>query len=279
MKELYDKVSYDLSKHLTRSYSTSFSLGIRSLSLELRDPIYAIYGFVRLADEIVDTFHDYDKRKLFERFKESVDMAIADRISVNPLLNSFQQVVHKYNIERELIDAFLYSMEMDLSKKDYDREDFDKYVLGSAEVVGLMCLHVFVNGSPQKYEELKPMGMRLGAAYQKINFLRDLAADYDKMGRSYFPEVDLMRFDESDKAKIEEEIEEDFMEGLRGIKLLPASSKFGVYLSFVYYYRLFRKIRGLPAKEVRKKRIRISNLRKYFLILKTYLRFRLNLVR
>ena len=278
MKALYDEVSYDLSKNLTKSYSTSFSLGIRFLAPGLRDPIYAIYGFVRLADEIVDTFHDYDKEKLFLRFKENVDLALEDRISVNPLLNSFQQVVHKYNIERELIDAFLYSMEMDLDKEDYDREDFDRYVLGAAEVVGLMCLHVFVNGEEEKYKHLKPMGMRLGAAYQKINFLRDLAADYDNMGRSYFPEVDLSNFTEEDKAVIEDEIEEDFMEGLKGIKQLPAGSRLGVYLSFVYYYRLFQKIRGLPAVEVRKKRIRLSNLRKYFLLLNTYLRFRLKMI-
>lgn len=278
MKVLYDKVSYDLSKSLTKSYSTSFSLGIRFLVPELRDPIYAIYGFVRLADEIVDTFHDYDKEKLFLRFKENVDSALADQISVNPLLNSFQEVVYKYNVERDLIDAFLYSMEMDLNKKDYDREDFDRYVLGSAEVVGLMCLHVFVNGDEEKYKMLKPMGMRLGAAYQKINFLRDLAADFDNMGRSYFPEVDLSNFTEKDKAVIEKEIDEDFMEGLKGIKLLPSGSRLGVYLSFVYYYRLFQKIRGLPAVEVRKKRIRISNLRKYFILLNTYLRFRLHMI-
>ncbi|MFW5819788.1 MAG: phytoene/squalene synthase family protein [Bacteroidota bacterium] len=278
MKALYDKVSYDLSKSLTKSYSTSFSLGIRFLSPELRDPIYAIYGFVRLADEIVDTFHNYDKEKLFLRFKENVNNALKDRISVNPLLNSFQEVVHKYNIEIELIKAFLDSMEMDLNKKDYDREDFDRYVLGSAEVVGLMCLHVFVNGDKKQYQHLKPMGMRLGAAYQKINFLRDLAADFDNMGRSYFPEVDLSNFTEEDKAVIENEIDEDFMEGLKGIKLLPSGSRLGVYLSFVYYYRLFKKIRGLPASEVRKKRIRISNLRKYFLLLNTYLRFRLQMI-
>lgn len=278
MKSLYDKVSYDLSKSLTKSYSTSFSLGIRFLGKELRNPIYAIYGFVRLADEIVDTFHDYDKEKLFQRFKENLDMALEDRISVNPLLNSFQEVVHKYNIERELIDAFLHSMEMDLNKKDYTRQDFDEYVLGSAEVVGLMCLHVFVNGSEEDYQRLKPMGMKLGAAYQKINFLRDLAADFDNMGRTYFPGIDLTSFSEEDKAKIEKEIDEDFMEGLNGIKKLPSSSKLGVYLSFVYYYKLFQKIRRLPAKEVRKKRIRISDLRKYGLLLNTYLKFRLNMI-
>jgi len=278
MKELYDKVSYDLSRELTKSYSTSFSLGIRFLGEPLRDPIYAIYGFVRLADEIVDTFHDYDKEKLFSRFKESLDLALSDRISVNPILNSFQAVVHRYNIERELIDQFLYSMEMDLSQKDYDREDFDKYVLGSAEVVGLMCLHVFVDGNDEEYKKLKPMGMKLGAAYQKINFLRDLAADFDNMGRTYFPEVDLANFSEEDKRIIEEEIDNDFMEGLKGIKLLPPSSKLGVYLSFVYYYKLFQKIRHLPAKEVRKRRIRISDLRKYFLLMNTYFKFRLNLI-
>ena len=278
MKSLYDKVSYDLSKSLTKSYSTSFSLGIQFLDKELRNPIYAIYGFVRLADEIVDTFHDYDKEKLFSRFRESVDMALEDRISVNPLLNSFQEVVHSYNIERELIDAFLHSMEMDLGKKDYTREDFDTYVLGSAEVVGLMCLHVFVDGDEKVYQELKPMGMKLGAAYQKINFLRDLAADFEGMGRAYFPGIDLKNFSEEDKAVIEEEIDEDFMEGLKGIKLLPAGSRLGVYLSFVYYYKLFQKIRSLPATEVRKKRIRISDLRKYLLLLNTYLKYRLNTI-
>ena len=278
MKIIYDKVSYDLSKSLTKSYSTSFSLGIRFLSKELRNPIYAIYGFVRLADEIVDTFHDYDKEKLFSRFRESLDLALEDRISVNPLLNSFQEVVHKYNIERELIDAFLHSMEMDLGKKDYTRDDFDTYVLGSAEVVGLMCLHVFVNGDEKKYHELKPMGMKLGAAYQKINFLRDLAADFEGMGRTYFPGIDLKNFSEEDKAVIEQEIEEDFMEGLKGVKMLPSGSRLGVYLSFVYYYKLFQKIRHLPAKEVRSRRVRISDLRKYFLLLNTWLKFRFNMI-
>ncbi len=277
-KVLYDKVSYDLSRSLTHSYSTSFSLGIRFLDPSLRDPIYAIYGFVRLADEIVDTFHDYDKETLFQRFKENLDHALKEKISVNPLLNSFQQVVHKYNIERELIDAFLYSMEMDLDKKQYDRENFEKYVLGSAEVVGLMCLHVFVNGNQEEYQKLKPMGMKLGAAYQKINFLRDLKADYEEMGRTYFPGVDLTNFNEEDKSRIEEEIEADFREGLRGIRMLPPESRMGVYLSFVYYYKLFEKIRRLPAKQVRRKRIRISNLRKYALLSSVYLRYRMNIL-
>ena len=253
-------------------------MGIRLLNPKLRAPIYAIYGFVRLADEIVDTFHDYDKEKLFLRFKQNLEHALEEKISVNPLLNSFQAVVHKYNIERELIDAFLYSMEMDLDKKDYDRKDFNKYVLGSAEVVGLMCLRVFTGGDEKVYQNLKPYGMKLGAAYQKINFLRDLKADFDGMGRTYFPQIDLDHFSESDKKIIEEEIHQDFMKGLEGIKMLPDSSRLGVYLSFVYYFKLFKKIQKLPAGKVRKKRIRISNFRKIILLLITYIRFKLKLV-
>ncbi len=268
MKSLYDNVSYKLSELLTKNYSTSFSLGIRFLSSELRPPVYAIYGFVRLADEIVDTFHDYDKQKLFRLFKESLDRALEDKISVNPLLNSFQQVVFKYNIEKELIDAFLFSMEMDLNQ----------YVLGSAEVVGLMCLRIFTEGSDEEYQKLKPFGMKLGAAYQKINFLRDLKADYDDMGRTYFPKVDLDNFHEKDKKFIEREIDQDFMKGLEGIKMLPDSSKMGVYLSFVYYYKLFQKIRTLSAEKVKEKRVRISNFRKFLLLFITYIRFKLGLV-
>ena len=278
MKSLYDKVSYDLSESLTKSYSTSFSIGIRFLDKELRAPIYAIYGFVRLADEIVDTFHDYDKEKLFRRFQESLDLALEDRISVNPILNSFQEVVHKFNIDREWIDTFMGSMEMDLEQKEYDPKEFKKYVLGSAEVVGLMCLHVFVNGDKQKFEELKPMGMKLGAAYQKINFLRDLNADFEGMGRTYFPCIDLSNFTEEDKKFIEKEIESDFKTGLEGIKKLPKASRMGVYLSYIYFYKLFKKIRRLPAEEVRKRRIRISDLRKYFLLMNTYFMFKLGKV-
>ena len=278
MKSLYDKVSYDLSESLTKSYSTSFSIGIRFLDKELRAPIYAIYGFVRLADEIVDTFHDYDKEKLFRRFQESLDLALEDRISVNPILNSFQEVVHKFNIDRVWIDTFMGSMEMDLEQKEYDPKEFKKYVLGSAEVVGLMCLHVFVNGDKQKFEELKPMGMKLGAAYQKINFLRDLKADFEGLGRTYFPGIDLSNFTEEDKKFIEKEIESDFKTGLEGIKKLPKASRMGVYLSYIYFYKLFKKIRRLPAEEVRKRRIRISDLRKYFLLMNTYFMFKLGKV-
>lgn len=278
MKTLYDNVSFDLSKVLTRHYSTSFSLGISFLSRELRKPIYAIYGFVRLADEIVDSFHDHDKEKLFNEFTTDLESALTHKISLNPILHAFQEVVHTYNIDKYLIDTFMNSMEMDLDKKDYDRKDFENYVLGSAEVVGLMCLRVFVKGETAVFESLKDEGMRLGAAYQKINFLRDLAADFDNMGRSYFPGIDLANFSEEDKKIIEEEIDEDFQQGLSGIKKLPRSSRLGVYLSFVYYYKLFQKIRRLPAADVRKRRIRISDFRKYLLLLKTWLLFTLKIV-
>jgi 15-cis-phytoene synthase len=278
MKSLYDKVSFRLSEIVTKSYSTSFSMGIKSLSEELRDPIYAIYGFVRLADEIVDSFHEYDKRLLFERFKKDVDLSLKEKISLNPVLNSFQSVVNEYKIDYELIEAFMASMEMDLDKKEYDREKFDKYVLGSAEVVGLMCLKVFVMGQEEKYQELKPLGMRLGAAYQKINFLRDLKADFDEMGRSYFPDINLNHFSEEDKKIIEQEIEEDFKEGYKGLLMLPKSSRMGVYLSYIYYYNLFKKIRKLSSKKVISKRIRISDSFKYMLLISSYIKYKLNII-
>ncbi len=276
MKEIFDKVSYSLSKKMTKSYSTSFSLGIRFLAKPLRDPIYAIYGFVRLADEIVDSFHDFDKPGLFNRFKEDVQLAIDNKICLNPLLNSFQEVVHKYKIEDELISQFLYSMEMDLQKKDYDRNLFNLYVLGSAEVVGLMCLKVFCNGNDREYNRLKPYGKKLGAAYQKINFLRDMGADFKIMGRSYFPGIDLNGFDEKNKKLIEKEIEDDFSMGMKGIRMLPSSAAMGVYLSYVYYFNLFKKIRSTPAEKILTKRIRISNTKKYFLLIRSYIYFRLN---
>lgn len=275
MKQLYDKVSYTLSRELTHAYSTSFSLGIRFLNRRFRDPIYAIYGFVRLADEIVDSFHEYDKELLFSRFSNEIELSLKEKISLNPILNSFQEVVHRYGIERELIDAFMNSMEMDLKKKDYDRQEFDKYVLGSAEVVGLMCLRVFLDGNEEQYKKLKPMGMRLGAAYQKINFLRDLNADFAGMGRSYFPGIHSGGFSEEDKRIVEKEIAEDFAEGLRGIRLLPRDAGYGVYLSYVYYHGLFRKIKKLPAEEVAGRRVRIPDWKKYILLFGSYLRYKL----
>ena len=278
MKALYDQVSLRCSKMVTRSYSTSFSLGIRLLSKELHDPIYALYGFVRLADEIVDTFHDFNKPLLLERFKSETYQALEDGISLNPILNSFQSVVNEYKIERELIDAFLYSMEMDLVDQEYDQEAFEKYILGSAEVVGLMCLRVFCEGNESQYQDLKAPAMKLGAAFQKVNFLRDLKADYEKLGRSYFPSVDLERFDEMSKQEIEADIAKDFADAYEGIKKLPKKARFGVYLAYVYYLRLFNKIQKTEPIRIMEERIRIPNTRKYSLMLGSYFRYRLNLM-
>ncbi len=278
MKELFDKVSMKCSRLTTRSYSTSFSLGIRCLHKDLRDPICAIYGFVRFADEIVDTFHDYDKKMLLERFRNDTYRAIEEGISLNPILNSFQHTVRSYNVDRELIDQFLYSMEMDLTETEYDQEKYETYIFGSAEVVGLMCLKVFLNGDQEKYEELKPYAMKLGSAFQKINFLRDLRADYLGMGRTYFPELEIQEFDENNKQLIEADIEEDFRMGYEGIKKLPKKARFGVYLAYVYYYSLFDKIKKTPPTRVMSRRIRIRNRYKFSLLFYSYFRHRLNIM-
>lgn len=278
MKALYDQVSLRCSKLVTRSYSTSFSLGIRLLSSELHDPIYAIYGFVRLADEIVDTFHDFDKSELLNRFREDTYRAIDERISLNPILNSFQEAVHRYNIERELIDAFLHSMEMDLDDREYDQKSFEEYILGSAEVVGLMCLRVFVDGDETEYQSLKAPAMKLGAAFQKVNFLRDLKSDYEKLGRSYFPQVNLERFDHMSKQEIEKDIEADFTDALDGIRQLPSKARFGVYLAYVYYTRLFEKIRNTEPMVILQERVRIPNTKKYGLMLGSYFKYRMNMM-
>ena len=263
---------------VTRSYSTSFSLGIRCLDKNLRNPICAIYGFVRFADEIVDTFHDYNKKELLDRFKEDTYRAIEEGISLNPILNSFQHAVNKYSIDRELIDQFLYSMEMDLTKIDHTQKSYEEYILGSAEVVGLMCLKVFCNGDQAHYNELKPYAMKLGSAFQKINFLRDLNADFIEMGRTYFPGVSLEHFDEVEKKEIEKDIDKDFKMGLEGIKRLPKSSRFGVYLAYVYYYALFNKIKRTHASRVINQRIRIPNPVKLSILFYTYFRHRLNII-
>jgi 15-cis-phytoene synthase len=278
MKELFDKVSLKCSRITTRSYSTSFSLGIMCLKKELRDPIYSIYGFVRFADEIVDTFHGYDKRDLLERFRGETFKAIDDGISLNPILHSFQATVKQYNIDRSSIDLFLRSMEMDLERQSHDSTSLKEYILGSAEVVGLMCLRVFVRGNIKLYQELKPYAMRLGSAFQKINFLRDLQADYLHMGRSYFPDVDLEQFDEQKKIEIEASIRHDFDEGLKGIKLLPRSSRFGVYVAYVYYLALFNKIKNTPCEKVLESRIRIRNRHKATLLAYSYVKHQLNLI-
>ena len=278
MKSLFDKVSMKCSKMTTKSYSTSFSLGILLLHKKLRDPIYAIYGFVRFADEIVDSFEGYDKNTLLKRFWQDTDHALTEKISLNPILNSFQEVVHKYHIEYELIETFLKSMEMDLHKQSYNKENYDTYILGSAEVVGLMCLRVFVNGDEQEYQKLKPSAMKLGAAFQKVNFLRDLKDDYYTLGRTYFPNIDLQVFDRTAKMQIIQEIEQDFRDALPGIKALNPSSKSGVYLSYVYYQDLLKKLKKAPAEQVLNERMRISNRRKVFVMMNSLAQIKMNLI-
>ena len=276
MKALFDSISIRSSRMVTKSYSTSFSLGILGLDRKYHDPIYAIYGFVRFADEIVDSFEGYPQKDLLERFWKDTYQALEDKISLNPILNSFQQVVHAYEIDYDLIETFLKSMEMDLYKHEYDEAGYKAYILGSAEVVGLMCLKVFVDGNQERYLALKEPAMQLGSAFQKINFLRDLHADYQSLGRTYFPGVDLDNFDEEAKASIEADIHIDFMAGYEGIKKLPKGARFGVYIAYVYYYSLFKKIRKTHCDLILNERVRISNKRKYGLFLSSYLRHTIN---
>ena len=278
MKAVFDHVSIGCSKLATKSYSTSFSMAIQLLGKQHRDPIYAIYGFVRFADEIVDTFHDFDKASLLGRFRQETYQAIAEGISLNPILNSFQAAVRRFNIPMHLIDTFLDSMAMDLEQRTYDQKDFEKYILGSAEVVGLMCLCVFVNGDMAQYQQLEYYAKRLGSAFQKINFLRDMNADYVGLGRAYFPGLEVERFDAATKLRIEEDIAKDFADGLKGIKLLPKDARLGVYLAYVYYMRLFRKIRSLPHTRVLEERVRIPNQRKYALFVGSYFRHQFNII-
>jgi phytoene synthase len=278
MKQLFDNVSIKTSKMVTNSYSTSFSLGIKFLHKQFQDPIYSIYGFVRFADEIVDTFHDFNKKELLDEFKIETYRAIERGISLNPVLNSFQKVVNDFKIDHKLIDTFLRSMEMDLEKKEYSEEAYKDYILGSAEVVGLMCLRVFVKGNQKMYEDLTPYAMALGSAFQKINFLRDLHADYLGMGRVYFPNVELKELDPQTKAALEDDIEIDFNKGLEGIKLLPKDSRFGVYVAYIYYRKLFNKIKSLHPERILEERIRIPNSQKMALFASSYVRHSLNLL-
>ena len=273
---LFDSISIRSSRMVTKSYSTSFSLGILGLDRKYHDPIYAIYGFVRFADEIVDSFEGYPQKELLERFWKDTYQALDDKISLNPILNSFQQVVHAYEIDYDLIETFLKSMEMDLYKNEYDEAGYKAYILGSAEVVGLMCLKVFVDGNQERYLALKEPAMQLGSAFQKINFLRDLHADYQSLGRTYFPGVDLDNFNEEVKASIEADIDIDFKAGYEGIKKLPKGARFGVYIAYVYYYSLFKKIRKTHCDLILNERVRISNKRKYGLFLSSYLRHTIN---
>ncbi len=278
MKLLFDQVSSEVSKLTTRTYSTSFSWGIYFLNTRLRKSVYAIYGFVRLADEIVDSFHGYDKTYLLSKLKQDTYEALDYKISCNPILNSFQEAVHQYDIDRKLIDTFLLSMEMDLTQIKYDTSKYEEYILGSAEVVGLMCLHVFTEGNKQQFEILKPYAMKLGAAFQKVNFLRDMKQDYQELGRVYFPGINWEAFNCNAKREIEQDIELDFKVALEGIKLLPASSRKGVYLAFVYYKSLFRRIRKLRSDEVMERRVRISNGRKLGLMVNSLVGYKMNMI-
>jgi len=275
MKKIFDDLSYDISKTITKRYSTSFSLGILALRPSIRPAIYAIYGFVRLADEIVDSFHNYNKQTLLNRFKEQTTQALEEGISLNPILNSFQETVHKFKIDKPLIDQFLKSMEMDLHAVEYNTESYNQYILGSAEVVGLMCLKIFVEGDNVAYETMKPYAMKLGSAFQKVNFLRDLKDDYQILGRTYFPNVEMSAFSNDIKSLIERDIEQEFREALIGIKKLPASSRFGVYLAYKYYLSLFRKIKKVPAQQILNERIRIPNGQKFSLMMSSYVQYKM----
>ena len=278
MKSLFDNVSYTCSKITTQTYSTSFSLGIFCLDKKFREPIYNIYGFVRFADEIVDSFHGYDKEYLLKDFKKQTYEAIELGISLNPILNSFQDVVTKYDIEKELIEAFLVSMEMDLYKSNHTVSTYENYIYGSAEVVGLMCLRVFSEGDKDLFERLKHSAKKLGAAFQKVNFLRDLNADYLDLGRTYFPDVDLTEFNQENKRLIEEDIMKDFEEAFQGIKRLPKGARGGVYLAYVYYKSLFQKIRSLSGMQLMNERIRIPNNKKLSLLVESYIKHSLNML-
>lgn len=276
--KLYSTTTFECSKLITEHYSTSFTLGIKTLDKSLHYPIYAIYGFVRYADEIVDTFHDYDKKQLLDQFKSDTYEAIKRGISLNPVIHSFQDTVNRYNIGHDLIEAFLHSMEMDLYKEDYTEASYNEYIYGSAEVVGLMCLHVFTKGDLQEYERLREPARRLGAAFQKVNFIRDIKSDYKDRGRVYFPGVNFESFSGADKELIENDIRADFEAAYKGIIELPKTARLGVYLAYIYYLKLFRKITKLPASKVLSERIRIPDTRKLAILTKTYFMHRLNFI-
>lgn len=279
MKSIFDTVSFECSQNVTKAYSTSFSTAVRMLAPSIRQDIYNIYGFVRFADEIVDTFHDYNKKELFSLFNNDLQRALRDKISLNPVLNSFQHTVEKHQIDSELIDAFMKSMELDLTKSVYNtREEYQNYIYGSADVVGLMCLKVFVKGDQTKYDELKNAAMRLGSAFQKVNFLRDLKADHEDLDRCYFPGTNLNELDESSKSKIIEDIESDFKAGYDGISRLPLEAKFGVYTAYVYYKTLLSKLKKTPSAEIKTARIRVPNYEKFGLFAKCYVSYRLNII-
>jgi phytoene/squalene synthetase len=278
MKQIFDNLSQDMSKMTTRRYSTSFSLGIRFLNKDLHKPIYSIYGFVRFADEIVDSFDGFDKSTLLSEFKKDTYAAIENKISLNPILNAFQWVVNTYRVPHDLIETFMNSMEMDLDKKIYDKETYEKYILGSAEVVGLMCLKIFVGGDETEYERLKMNAMKLGSAFQKINFLRDLNDDFNELGRTYFPGINMNDFNNIVKKEIEADIEKDFKLGYEGILMLPKQARFGVYMAYKYYFKLFKKIKRTKAERILEERVRIPNRKKARILVTSYVRHNLNML-
>lgn len=276
MKAHFDNVCYACSELVTKRYSTSFSLATRMLSKDIRPHIYNIYGFVRFADEIVDSFHDYSKEKLFNRFAEDLEGALEDKISLNPILNAFQHTYHTFEIPKELVDAFMKSMRLDLHKTEYlTSEEYKTYIYGSADVVGLMCLKVFLGGDQIAYDTLKTSAMALGSAFQKVNFLRDLKADYESLGRTYFPDANLEALDEVSKDAIIQEIDADFEAGFNGIKQLPRNARFGVYTAYRYYKRLLDRLKKTPPMEIKNKRIRVPNYEKAQLLAQSYIDIKL----
>lgn len=279
MKAIFDTISFECSRNVTKSYSTSFAVAVKMLSPTIRQDIYNIYGFVRFADEIVDSFHDYDKNALFDSFEQDLFRALADGISLNPVLNSFQHTVKKYDIPLDLIKAFLESMKLDLIKTEYTTvQEYEEYIYGSADVVGLMCLKVFVKGDTAKYDELKANAMKLGSAFQKVNFLRDLKADFEGLSRTYFPNTNLNRLDEVSKNQIIADIENDFKHGYEGITKLPLEAKLGVYTAYVYYKKLLQKLKKTPSAEIKNARIRVPDYEKLGLFAKCYFSYKLNII-
>ncbi|MCC8426456.1 phytoene/squalene synthase family protein [Mucilaginibacter sp. UR6-11] len=271
--DLYDETCFECCKLITNKYSTSFSKGIKAFNKQFRYPIYAIYGFVRYADEIVDTFHNHDKAQLISDFKQDTFKAIDQKISLNPVLHAFQLIVNQYQIDHNLISDFLRSMEMDLDHKVYNETDYQTYIHGSAGVIGLMCLQVFCEGDRQQYEQLKPMALSLGLGFQKINFLRDIKSDYEDRGRTYFPGIDFKNFTQQDKQTIEADIQQDFDKGLEGIQRLPKGVKLGVYIAYRYYLQLFKKIVAMPVDDLVARRVSVNNAHKAWLYLTALIGF------
>lgn len=279
MKQVFDDISFRCNRMVTTTYSTSFGMATKMLANSIRQDIYNIYGFVRLADEIVDSFHSFDKKTLLDRFEISLYEALDERISVNPILNAFQHTYHKFNLDRAFVEAFMHSMRMDLTKSNYlTVEEYQNYIYGSADVVGLMCLKVFVDGNEKQFLSLKDAAMSLGSAFQKVNFLRDLKADFEGLNRTYFPDTDLAQLDENSKAAIIQDIENDFAKGLAGIRNLPMEARFGVFMAYRYYSKLLQKLKKTPAVEIKNARIRVSNHKKLILLTRSYVKYQLNLI-